>query len=413
MPQRAPDLWLPETAAARAASSRLPFWILAAMTAVALAASSTPSPLYVDYQQRWHFSSTVLTTVYATYAVGVIVSLLLAGGVSDRLGRRPVILASVAALILSMLVFLFATDIAMLYIARGIQGVATGVFTGAAGAALSELHPHRDARVAGLVNSTSQSIGIATGAVLAGALAQWAPLPLRIPYVVVALAAALLLAMMASALPESAAARQPSATRWGLLHPARLRVPAQTRPAFVIGSLGVIAAWSVGGLFLALGGSLAAELLDAKNHLVAGVVILCVQGVGGLAQFAFSSASNKTTAVTGCLALIVGVGIVAWSLACSNPALFLGGDVVTGVGFGLAFLSGTRRVTEAAPLDRRGEVLAAYYVVAYLALSVPVIAAGVVSPHLGLVHTFYIFAAVTGALAAITLIVTVAYRPAR
>jgi predicted MFS family arabinose efflux permease len=183
------------------------------------------------------------------------------------------------------------------------------------------------------------------------------------------------------------------------------------RGAFVIGSLGVLASWSVGGLYLSLGGSLAKELLHVNNHLIAGLVILTVQGVGGVSQLAFTSRTNRANAVIGFLSLITGMGVVSLSLSLSSPVLFLCGDLITGVGFGLAFMSGTRRVTEAAPADKRGEVLAAYFVVAYLAISVPVIAVGMVSAHIGLAHTFYIFAAIMSMVAVVALIGTLLYRP--
>lgn len=391
--------------------SRVPFWIVTATIGLALAASGTPSPLYVEYQQRWHFSATTLTSIYAMYAGGVIITLLLAGGLSDRIGRRRVLLGSVTGLIVSLVIFLAASGTAWLFLARGIQGLATGVFTGAAAAALTELHPRRDARTAGLVNSASTSTGIALGAVVAGALAQWAPLPLRLPYLVLVVLAVVLLGAIAVKVPETVPHASTTGGLARLLRPQKLGVAPGVRGAFAIGSFGVLAAWSVGGLYLGLGGSLAKELLHVDNHLIAGLVILTVQGMGGVSQLAFRSMSNRTNAVIGCLSLIVGMSVVSLSLRLTNPAVFLGGDLITGVGFGLTFMSGTRRVTEAAPADKRGEVLAAYFVVAYLAISVPVIAVGEVSAHIGLVHTFYLFAAIMGLVAFTTLVCTLMYRP--
>lgn len=395
--------------AAEIQRSSLPFWIITAMLAVALAASGTPSPLYVDYQQAWHFSPATLTMIYATYAAGVIVTLLVAGGMSDRAGRRPVLLGSVAALILSMLAFLVATNIVWLYIARGLQGLATGVLTGAASAALTELHPRRDSRMAGLVNSTSTSVGIALGAVVSGALAQWAPLPMRTPYVVPLALSVLLLIAIALWVPETVPAISGTAGWRRLIRPQRVGVAPQARPAFLIGCLSVFAAWSVGGIYLGLGGSLAKELLHVNNHLIVGVVIFTVQGLGGLSVLVFTSASNRTTAVIGCLALIIGMGIAALAIRLSHPVMFLCGDMVAGVGFGLAFMSGTRRVTQAAPANERGKTLAAYFVVAYLAISVPVIAAGAVSAHMGLVSTFYLFVGIISMVALAALISALAY----
>ncbi|AHH95884.1 MFS transporter [Kutzneria viridogrisea] len=406
-PQAPATLTAPESAAPVAGQPRSPFafWVVTAATALALAASGTPSPLYVDYQARWHFSAAMLTVIYALYAGGVVITLLFAGGLSDRIGRRPVLLGSVLALLGSLVVFLFADSTAWLCVARLVQGLATGVFTGAAGAALTELHPRRDARIAALVNSTSTSMGIACGAVLAGALAQWAPFPLQTPYLVLMAIGLVLLAVIAAKVPETVPVRAP--IRVGtLLRPQRIHIPASMRGQFVLGCLGVLAAWSVGGLYLGLGGNLAKELLHINNHLVAGLVILTVQGVGGLSQLACTKLPARTASVLGCVALITGMALVACSVLFTSAVLFLLGDAVTGVGFGLAFMGGTRLVTQAAPADKRGQVLATYFVIAYLAISLPVIGAGVVSTQIGLSATFYLFAAVMAVIALITLVST-------
>lgn len=383
--------------------SRLSFWLVTAATALALAASGTPSPLYVDYQAQWGFSATTITLIYGIYAGGVLLALLTMGGLSDRIGRRPVMIGSIAVLAASMVVFVFADNVWWLYAARAIQGVATGVFTGAAGAALSELHFRRDHRVASLVNSTATASGIAFGAVLTGVLAQWAPARLVTPYLVVAGMSVVIVVAIAIWVPETVTNRQ--SLRSSLIRIQRLSLPAGIRREFAIGGLSVTAAWSVGGLYLALGGTIAKELLHVNNHLVAGLVILAVQGVGGVSQLIWNigrpAASIRSSALVGSAALIVGLVLASIGLATSNSATFFAGAIATGIGFGLAFMAGTRRVTQAAPDAQRGEVLAAYFVIAYIAISVPAIIAGLVSTHLGITQTFYWFAAITSLIAAV------------
>ena len=390
-----------EAAPTISGGSRRSFWLVTAATALALAASGTPSPLYVDYQAKFAFSATTITLIYATYASGVLVALFIMGGLSDRVGRRPVMIGSVAFLALSLLVFAFAGNVGWLYAGRAIQGVATGVFTGAAAAALVELHFSRDHRVASLVNTTATSSGIAFGAVLAGVLAQWAPAPLISPYVVTAGLLVTVLVAIVIWVPETVAVRRSLGS--SLFRLQRLSLPAGVHREFAIGGLSVTAAWSVGGLYLALGGTLAKELLHVNNHLVAGLVILAVQGVGGVAQLLWNlsrpAASVGSSAIVGSAALILGLVLASIALAASSSVTFFVGAVATGVGFGLTFMAGTRRVTQAAPDVQRGEVLASYFVIAYIAISVPAIIAGLVSTHLGITVTFYWFAGATSLIA--------------
>lgn len=120
------------------------YGLAAAVIGLCLFASVVPSPLYHLYAVTWHFSPLTLTLIYATYAFGVLAALLLAGRVSDQIGRRPVLLAALGALMVAWLLFIAARSPAWLFAARGVQGLATGTALSAASAALLDLHPRRD-----------------------------------------------------------------------------------------------------------------------------------------------------------------------------------------------------------------------------------------------------------------------------
>src|SRR6516225_6248854 len=128
----------------RTLPNRAAYALAASVIGLGLFASVTPTPLYHAYSELWHFSPLTLTLVYATYAFGVLASLLLAGGVSDDVGRRPVLLAALGALMASSVLFMVADSAAWLFVARGLQGLATGAALSAASAALLDLHPNRD-----------------------------------------------------------------------------------------------------------------------------------------------------------------------------------------------------------------------------------------------------------------------------
>jgi MFS family permease len=119
----------------RTLSPRVAYAHVAAVIGLALFASGTPSPLYGTYRELWGFSPVVLTLIYATYAFGVLAALLLAGRLSDEIGRRPVLLAALGALMVTSVLFAFADSTAWLFVARGVQGIATGLALGAASAA--------------------------------------------------------------------------------------------------------------------------------------------------------------------------------------------------------------------------------------------------------------------------------------
>jgi MFS family permease len=156
---------------------------MASIIGLTLFASGTPSPLYETYRALWGFSSAVLTLVYATYAFGVLTSLLLAGAISDRVGRRPVLIVALAALMLTTVVFMAADSLAWLFVARAIQGLATGLALGAAGAALLDLHPRRDSSAVGLANGVVSTGGIELGVLVSALITEVLPAPRVLPYV--------------------------------------------------------------------------------------------------------------------------------------------------------------------------------------------------------------------------------------
>ncbi|WP_291971110.1 MFS transporter [Candidatus Symbiopectobacterium sp.] len=143
-----------------------------------MAASSVPTPLYRLYQHDWGFSATLLTTIFAAYAFALLCALLIAGRLSDHVGRRPVIAAALLLNIVAMLCFLFASHPYGLVILRIVQGFATGLATAAVGAALLDVHPERGS----LVNSIAPLTGMAAGAMLSCALLVCQPAPLHSGY---------------------------------------------------------------------------------------------------------------------------------------------------------------------------------------------------------------------------------------
>jgi MFS family permease len=370
--------------------TRLPlpyaFAAVAAVIGLALFASATPSALYGVYEARWHFSTPVLTLVYGIYAIGVLASLLLVGGLSDQVGRRPVLLGSLAFLLAAMGLFLLARSVEWLFVARALQGLATGGLLGAAGAALLELHPRGDTQHASLINGFASTAGIAFGALISAAVVQLLPDPRLLPFVIVAaLIVALLIAIRL--LPETVLER-----RRASLRPQRPSVPAATRGAFVLAALGVLASWSVGGLYLALGPQLEDMLMHAHGQLAGGLSVFALAGPAGLAQLAGRGLSNRTLTSVGALLLALGMALTVVALSSASAAFFLVSAAIAGVGFGLAFMGALRHLSSAIPDGRRSEVMSAFYVVAYLAISVPTIAAGFAVPHLGLSDTFSVFA---------------------
>ena len=378
-----------------------------------LAAASAPSPLYSAYGARWHFGAITVTAVFAVYALALLGALLVFGSASDRVGRRAVILAGLALLAVSMILFLLAGSVAWLFAARIVQGIATALVTAGVSAALIDLQPAHRPGFGALVNAVTPTVGLAIGAVAAGALVQYAPLPLRLTYAVL-LVGCLVLLLLVARISDGQQIASGTERRLLDLRPVDLRpqigVEAQVRAAFVAVLPGLVAAWALGGLYLSLGPSLLLELADSHNRLLGGSSVFALCAPGAVASVFGSRWPPRRILRRGCILLVVGLAITIAAVATGEvPTLFLG-TAVSGTGFGMSFLGAFRTLIGQASVERRGQLVAAIYIVAYLAFSLPAVIAGVLTTHIGLRATTIAFAAVVILLALTALLMDTVHR---
>jgi len=391
----------------RALSDRVAYALAAGVIGLGLFASITPSPLYHAYSVLWHFSPLTLTLVYATYAFGVLASLLLVGGVSDAVGRRPVLLVALGGLMAATVLFMLADSAAWLFVARGLQGVSTGAALSAASAALLDLHPRRDPTGAGLTNGIAATVGIGLGILVSSSLVRIGLEPRVLPY-------ALLLVLGAVAFAGVYWMPEPVRERSGLrLSVERPKVPSVVRSQFVLAGLAVLSSWSIAALFFSLGPELSSHLFDSTNVIVSGIGIVALAGSATLAQLLTGRTAPWVAASTGSIALAAGMVMIVFASATDSSASYVLGSILGGAGFGAAFLGGLRALVGAIPPEHRAAVMAAFFVVAYVSLSVPAVLAGVLVTHISLESTFEIFGSAVAALALLVALQAWRTRPKR
>ena len=377
----------------RTLSPRAAYVLMAAVIGLALFESGTPSPLYGTYSKIWSLSPLVLTLVYATYAFGVLTTLLVAGPVSDHVGRRPVLLVALGTLMAVFVTFMLADSVAWLFVARAVQGLATGLALSAASAALLDLHPRRDASAVGLHNGAASAAGMGFGVLVSATIVELLPAPRVLPYVAA-------FVLFAIAFVGTLATAEPVPEPVGLkLRPQRPAVPRSTRPAFLLAGLGVLSSWSIAGLSLALGPELLGRLFHSTDHMVGGLGVFALAGPAAVSQLVFRRSAPWAAAAGGSLALAVGLVGIVLATATGSGALYVIATLVAGAGFGVAFLGALRALSIAIPAEHRSSVMSAFYIVAYSSLSVPAILAGVLTTPLGLATTFEIFGSVVAGVA--------------
>ena len=369
-----------------------------AFVAVALAVGA-PSPLFVLYQQEWGFPSWLLTLAFAIYAVTLLITLLVAGSLSDHIGRRPVLIGALALQVVAMLMFLFATDIGWIIGARSVQGVATGAAMSTFTAALVELAPERQKKLGATIGSTAPVGGIALGAFFTGLAVQFTAQPTTLVFASLALLfVAGILVVVAS--PETVRAR-PGAVR--SLIP-RLLVPRAARSEFVSAIPLFVATWMLAGLFIGLSPSIVHGLFHLDSGLLNGAIAAVPPAVGAAAGLLLTRAPARPTTIWAMAAIVVGVAIAGTGIALETLPLLFAGAVVAGAGFGAGFSAMLRILAPLAPNDQRAELFAGIFLVSYLAYGVPALAAGELIAAVGLLPTAlgYVVAIAAASVVALT-----------
>ncbi|MCW2670388.1 MAG: transporter [Frankiales bacterium] len=372
------------------------FWVAAAAFLVNMGFSAVPTPLYALYQQRDHFSTFMVTIVYAVYAVGVIGSLFLGGHVSDWVGRKRMLVPALLINVLSAVVFLFFPSLPGLLIARIISGISVGLTTATATAYLGELHVGifgserpRSPRRAQVVATAANLGGIGFGPLVAGLLAQFAPQPLRLPYIVFA-GVLILLTVLVAVSPETATRPDP-APAW---RPQRIAVPLAARGAFFAATAAGVASFAVFGVFNSLAPSFLAGTLHESSRAVAGAVAFAAFAAGAVAQILLSRLDVRATLRISMVILIPGLALLIGGMWLPSLAMFVIGGVLTGAGAGLLFRGALVAAGAAAPSESRAEVLSGFFLGAFVGLSVPVVGLGIATEYAPARDVMLVFVAI-------------------
>jgi MFS family permease len=366
-PARA-DLAVPSVAARSfRITGRPALYLLASLVVSLLAASAAPTPLYAVYQRMWGFTPITITIVFGVYAVAVLVALLTLGRLSDSIGRRPVLLAALAVQILSMVVYATAGGVGELMGARVIQGLATGAALGAIGAAMLDVDRERGA----LANALSPGLGTGSGALISALFVQFLPAPTRLIYFA-------LIGVFAAQTIGVALVREtvtPVPVTRAVFVP-EVRLPRAVRGAVLAAAPVLFAVWALAGLYAALGPSIVAALTGNQSVVLgsASLTVLTVTAVSSV--YLLRNVPARTVLVWGIAGLVAGVAITLVALGAGSVALFFVGTAVSGVGFGAGFQGGIRTVVPLAEPHERAGVLSLLFVVSYLGMGVPAVAAG-------------------------------------
>jgi hypothetical protein len=344
------------------------FWPVAFAFLIVMAFATLPSPLYGLYRERDGLSAFTITIVYAIWAAGTIAALIAVPFIAERIGRRGVMFAALATMMVAAGVLVAWKALPGLLVGRLITGFAVGMAAGTAIAYLIELRLRADPNASPVVArtiGTSVNVGaLGIGPLVAGCLAAWVSRPLTVPYLVwIALGVVALVGLAAA--PETGA---PAAAR----APFSVRLPAPAGAA-------TLAAFAANGLFAGLSGLLLATTFHQTSHALAGATLFIVFTAGVLSQLVTARLRASRVFALGTLSMLVGLVLLVTAVRLSTPslALFLVSGGLIGAGAGAVYKGTTGLVLDGTAPENRVAMTAELLIALFVGLSVPVIGAGI------------------------------------
>lgn len=351
--------------------SPIAFLAVALAFAINMMGTTLPTAIYRYYQLQFGFTPTVITVIYASYAIGVLGALLLIGNWSDQLGRRRMLLAGLCVSAASALTFLLSDGLALLMLGRLLSGISAGIFTGTATVAVIELAPPAWRGKAMLAATASNMLGLGCGPLLSGILVELFPRPTQLPYAVhLALVGVAALAVLG--VPETATI--PARVKLGIQ---RISLPVEVRRAFIPAALAGFAGFVVVGFFAAVAPQLIRVVLGFHSGIVTGSIVFLLFACSALGQIVQTIIAARWRQAAGCIGLVVGLMCVGLCVPERSLGALLIGTALAGIGQGISFRAGLGEIASAAPVHRRAEVTSSFFVVLYVAISLPVIGLGI------------------------------------
>jgi len=360
--------------------------------------SSLLTPLYELYRSIYRLDALGLTSIYAVYVLGNLAALLFFGRLSDQIGRRPTILGGLALAAFSSVLFLIAGSSGWLFAGRVVSGCAVGIGSGAATAWIAESTPAERRPLAASTMTAFNFAGLTLGPIVAGALVQYAPWPLRLPFAVYLVLIAIV-ALLVIAARETLARKgaEPLSLR------PRLGVPAGARLAFAAPAAAGFVAMATVGYYAALGPTMIHQTINVTNRALSGAIVAELFAIAAIVIILTRRLDPRRALLAGLTAAPFGLATLAAVQAWPSLPLMLAGTMLCGIASALSYRGGLGVVNALAPPDRRAELASAYLICCFLGNALPIVGVGALSEQLGPATADRIFALGLSILAAAAL----------
>lgn len=355
---------------------------------VVMMGTTIPTPLYPIYSAVYDLSPLLITIIYAVYAVGVISGLLIFGDLSDRVGRRYILIPGVILSIFSALLFLVSNNLFLLFLGRVVSGFSAGLFMTTATITLINLAPENKKNEASIIASLINMLGLGLGPLLSGVFAEYLPYSIRLIFVVDFL-------MLIPAIIGILVMVEPVLNKRDFkINIQKLSVPLEMRYIFIFAIIPVFSGFSMLGLFTSISPNFLSDILGINNKMIMGSLVFLIFFSATIGQLLFKSVSDFKILIMGSFTLVLGGIFVCLSLIFYSLLLLVIGAIVSGIGQAFSFRGGLSLINSEAPKDKHSEITSTFFTIAYIGLSIPVIGLGLLGKWLGIQMAGIIFSVI-------------------
>jgi predicted MFS family arabinose efflux permease len=339
--------------------------------------SAAPALTYGLYAQEWHLTHTVTAAIFAVYPIFVVVMLVGFGGISDQIGRRATMLAGLFASLAGALLFAVAPDVWWVFAGRTLMGIGVGLAASPSTAAILEFTSPERAKSAALVTMGAQAIGFAAALLLGGALTEYGPWPTRLCFWILALFLIILLIGTWLLPRHTGGAGGDSRSRMP-------SVPKDVRRAFAVSSTAMVAAYTFGVLVLSLGGQVEHDLIGSPNAFLNSAILSLFPIVMGAIGIIARTLSPRVALIAGALISCLGMVLLILAVNLRDLVIYLLATAAAGGAYSLLFVGGLQVISAAAPVNHRGGILSALYLLGYLSMGALALVLGAIATTRGL-----------------------------
>lgn len=362
---------------------------------VGMASTTLPTPLYPYYQHHFGFDLLMTTVIFSAYGVAVLSTLLLAGNLSDRTGRRPVMLAACGLGIFSAVIFMLSAGVGSLMLGRFISGISAGLFTATATTQIVECAPAANQSKAALLATLANMVGLGIGPVISATATMLLPAPgqsiFMLDVAILIIAAAVVWKM-----PETA---PPQALPGPLLRVRCPYVPHYLLRPFIPAAIAGFAGFAVMGIFTSAVPNVMGQLMGIHMPLAVGAMALLIFLGSAAGQTTQQKLPASARLPIGAALLALGMALIGVSIGTVMPLLLALGGVVAGIGQGIALRAGLGEMTRLSHEADRASVTSMFFLILYLASVIPVVGLGMTAHAVGLALAGTLFSATIGGLA--------------